>query len=80
MTIKWKLVSAAGLLSAAGVALILGVSLSTLLLFGIALLCPAAMFFGMHGGAGCNHDQERGQAGKNGPAVSSEALDTKKAA
>jgi len=80
MSSKWKVLSITGLLSAAGVALAFGVSFSTLLLFGVSLLCPVAMFFGMHGGAACNHEQERGQAGKNGLEDSREALDTKKAA
>ena len=80
MTTKWKLLSIMGLLSAAGMALVLGVPFSTVLLFSISLLCPAAMLFGMHGGAACNHDQHSGQVEKNGPEVSREALDTKKAA
>lgn len=33
---------------AAMVALIFGASVSTLLFVGVSLLCPAAMFFGMH--------------------------------
>jgi hypothetical protein len=74
MSAKGKLLSITGLLSAAGVALALGVPLSTVLLFSVSLLCPAAMLFGMHGGAACNHDQEFGLPEKNGPPVSSEAL------
>ena len=61
---KWKLVSVAGLLIAVGVALAVGVSLSTLLLVGVSLLCPAAMFFGMHGGGACHQNHERGPAEK----------------
>ena len=77
---KWKLFSVAGLLIAAGVALAVGVSLSTLLLVGVSLLCPAAMFLGMHGGGGCHHSEERGETGKDIPESSREALDTKRAA
>ena len=47
---KWLL--SVGLAAAAVAALALGVSPGTLLLFGAALLCPAAMFFGMHGTGG----------------------------
>ena len=65
MSTKWKLLSITGLLSAAGVALALGVPLFSVLLFSVFLLCPATMFFGLHGGgAACHHDQEGGQAGK----------------
>ena len=80
MSTKWKLLSITGLLSAAGVALALGVPLFSVLLFSVFLLCPATMFFGLHGGAACHHDQEGGQAGKNGAANSGESLDSKKAA
>ena len=55
MTTKGKLLSAASLVMVGGVALAVGVSLSTLLLVGISLLCPAAMFFGMHGSGGGDH-------------------------
>ena len=79
MSTKWKLLSAAGLLIAAGIALSVGVSLSTILLFGISLLCPAAMLFGMRGGAACHQNHERGQAEKNVPENSSNTLDIKRA-
>jgi hypothetical protein len=79
MTNKWKLLSVAGLLIAASVALAVGVSLSTLLLVGVSLLCPAAMFLGMHGSGACHHNQEHGQAGTDIPEAS-KTLDTKRAA
>lgn len=79
MTTKWRLFGVAGLLIAASVALAVGVSLSTLLLVGVSLLCPAAMFLGMHGTGAC-HNEERGQTGKDVLETSREALDPKRAA
>lgn len=68
---KWLLVI--GVVAAVLAALALGVPPSTLLLVGVALLCPAAMYFGMsgmgaHGGgcghsAKCEHGEERGAEG-----------------
>ena len=52
MTKRSKLLALAG--AAAVVAWALGVPAGTLLFVGAALLCPAAMFFGM-GGAGHAH-------------------------
>ena len=75
MNTKGKLLSIAGLLTAGSVALAVGVSVSTLLLVGVSLLCPAAMFLGMHGSGGCDHNQERGQAGNDVPGTSREAFD-----
>ena len=80
MTNKWKLLSVAGLLIAASVALALGVSLSTLLLVGVSLLCPAAMFFGMHGSGTCDHNQKQAQAEKVITEPSMEAPNIKTAA
>ena len=77
---KWKLFSVAGLLIAAGAALAFGVSLSTLLWVGVSLLCPAAMFFGMHGSGACDQDHERGPAEKDVHKTSSQAFDIKRAA
>lgn len=63
---KWLLVI--GLVAAALAALALGASPGTLLLVGVALLCPAAMYFGMSGmgahGGGCGHSAkcEHGEA------------------
>lgn len=80
MTTKGKLLSAASLVMVGGVALVVGVSLSTLLLVGISLLCPAAMYFGMHGSGGGDHSHERGQAEKSVVETSTKALDGKRAA
>ena len=80
MITKGKVLCAAGLLMAAGIALGVGVSLSTILLFGVLLLCPAVMFFGMHRGGACHHKHERGQAEKDVPENSSKTLDIKRAA
>ncbi len=54
MTKRSKLLALAGAAAAAAVAWALGVPAGTLLFVGAALLCPAAMFFGM-GGAGHAH-------------------------
>ena len=80
MITKGKVLCAAGLLIAAGIALGVGVSLSTIFLFGVSLLCPAVMFFGMHGGGACHHKHERGQAEKDVPENSSKTLDVKRVA
>lgn len=79
MITKGKVLYAAGLLMAAGIALGVGVSLSTIFLFGVSLLCPAVMFFGMHGGGACHHNQGRGPAEKDVHKTSTEALDIKRA-
>lgn len=58
---KWLFVG--GVAVAVAVALALGVSINTLLLFGAALLCPAAMYFGMGGmRQGCGHGETCRQA------------------
>lgn len=68
MTTKGKWLLAVGVVAAALAALALGASPSTLLLVGVALLCPAAMYFGMGGagahGGGCGHSAkcEHGEA------------------
>ena len=55
MTRRSRLLALAGVAAAAAaVAWALGVPAGTLLLIGVALLCPAAMFFGM-GAAGHTH-------------------------
>ena len=50
------------LFASIGAAIVSGVSVSTLLFFGLALLCPAAMFFGMRG---ANTSHARGHSGSN---------------
>lgn len=55
MMTKGKWLLAVGVAAAALAALALGVAPGSLLLFGVALLCPAMMFFGMHGG-GSRHE------------------------
>lgn len=67
MTTQRKLLLIISVVAAAAVALALGVSPGTLLLFGAVLLCPAVMFFGMGGmqhggkhGRGCNHTDAQG--------------------
>lgn len=70
MRSKRQLLFVGGAIAAIVAALALGVPAGTLLLFGAALLCPAAMFFGMrwmgehrcgHGGA--RHNSEAREAG-----------------
>lgn len=56
---KWLLVL--GVIAGTVAALAAGVGLSTLLLVGAVLLCPAAMYFGMQGTGvqeGCGHGRE----------------------
>ncbi len=69
MTTKSKWLLVIGVVAAALAALALGISLSTLLLVGAVLLCPAAMYFGKsgmgaHGGCGhsakCDHEEPHG--------------------
>ena len=80
MTSKGKLLSAVGLVIAGGAALAFGVSFSILLLIAVSLLCPAAMFFGMHGSGACNHNEERGHAEKAVAETSTKVFDSKRAA
>lgn len=78
MTTKGKLLSATGLVIAGSVALAIGVPLSTLLFVGISLLCPAAMFFGMHNSGACGHQHKRVQNGHAVPETSTTSLDTQR--
>lgn len=76
---KWLLV--VGVIAAATVALALGVSPSTLLLFGAILLCPAAMFFGMGGmQQGCRHGKEHAHSDAQGAERKPEERDFKRTA
>jgi hypothetical protein len=49
MTNQWKWLWIGGVVAAAVAALALGVLPGTVLLVALVLLCPAAMYFGMHG-------------------------------
>ena len=60
---KWLFIAATPAMALA--ALAMGVSLSTLLFLGVALLCPAVMFFGMKGMGvqhGCGHCERHNHA------------------
>lgn len=80
MSAKTKLLIVMAVLIAGGLALAIGVAASTISFVGLSLLCPAAMFFGMHAAGACEHNQQSGHAGKAGSQKSSDTFDTKRPA
>lgn len=75
MSRREKILCFAGVVVAASAALALGASLSTLLLVGLCLLCPAAMFFGMHSsgsGHSCGHSEESNHSDTTGSGVNTQ--------
>ena len=77
---KRKLLILTVVLIAVGFAVIIGVPLSTIFFVGLSMLCPVAMFFGMHGAGASKHNQQSGHVGNAGCHTSSETFDTKRAA
>lgn len=78
---KWLLVL--GVVAVAAAALAAGVGLSTLLLVGAVLLCPAAMYFGMQGmgmQGGCGHGRECSHSDAPGSGRETETEERPKAA
>ena len=61
MTMQRKLLLIIGVIAAAAALFAAGVSLDTLLLVSVMLLCPAAMYFGMGGmqQGGCHEGNSR---------------------
>jgi hypothetical protein len=80
MSVQRKLLLVVAVVVAAAAALAAGVSANTLLLVGVALLCPAAMYFGMSGHGGCGHAARCDHAGGREGAREAAAGEGRKAA
>jgi hypothetical protein len=82
MFTRGRILCLIGVALAVTVALALGASWGSIALIGVWLLCPAAMFFGMHSmGAGrCGHSDKCNHAPSNAPEPAEKFLTTNKAA